>query len=167
MLGRLAAGFPDLGQLRREELRAWVDGLAVARRPGQGGRGEPGAPLSAARRNKILVNIRAFLRWCVAQGYLAGCVADGLRAAAVEQRLRPQFVVAEARQLLAGPAVAVPLGYASADAVQAVRRWVALMLLLGLRADEARRLRWRDLDAAGRVAVVALDAGARVKRHRQ
>lgn len=149
ILGSFVAAVPRLdAEAAAVQTQTWLRGLR-----GSGlGRGD--GELSAARRNKYLVNARALVRWAMQRhDGLADCTR-GLRAASVEARLKPQFTVDECGTLLGGRP-------------SRTRCWVALMLLAGLRSDEARRIRWGDVDAAGGVLLVRLASGAQVKRRKE
>lgn len=132
------------------ETERWLAGL---RSSGQGRGGKP-SPVSMARRNKYLINVRALCRWCQRRRGLRVDPTADLRSAQVDQRLKPQFSVDELRKLVGGRD-------------SATRRWVALMALAGLRSDEARTIRWGDLDWDGGVLFVRLDTGGRVKRRKE
>ena len=164
-LGRAASTLTDLrvifGGLAREvprldapsaraDLSRWI-GAIESSGAGRGGRKVVVGP---ARRNKYLVCVRALCRWAVLQERLATDPSDRLRMASVDSKIKPQFSIDELRLLLDAP-----------DGPS--RRWVALMVYLGLRSDEARCLRWQDLDWQGRVALVSLQSGAQVKRRRE
>jgi len=151
LLGSFARGVPRLdGAQAAAQVRSWWAELGSTGK----GRGGKGMELAGARRNKYLVNARALCRWAMGRYGLAQDPTAGLRSASVEHRLRPQFSLEECALLLGGKP-------------SASRRWVALMLLAGLRADEARTLRWGDIDWSAGILMVALDAGGRVKRRRE
>jgi integrase len=152
MLAAFAAAVPRLdGPGAAAQAGQWIGGLQGTGK----GRGGRVAALAPARRNKYLVNARALCRWAVRSRGLREDPTRHLRMASVDERLRPQCSVAELRELV------------TARRDSATWRWVALMVYAGLRSDEARWMRWRDLDWGAGVLTVSLESGARVKRRRE
>jgi integrase len=150
ILGRFAEEVPRIdGPGVARQLHSWMNNL-VSNGVGRGGADEngKGKALSPARRNKYLVNIRALCRWCQKHRGLIDDPTELIRSAQVDEKLKAQFNVDEMRQLLVG------------DDSQ-TRRWVLLMVYAGLRADEARMIRWRDFEWSAGMLMVKLDAGAR------
>lgn len=127
MLGAFAKAWPRLDLVTVKDVEGWLLGLRTTGR----GRGKAGERLSPARVNKVLVNVRALCRWCQRRRGLRQDPTIDLRMRQVDDVIKPQFSVVECRSLLTGKD-------------SATRRWVALMLLAGLRSDEARCLRWGD-----------------------
>ncbi|MEY2800517.1 MAG: tyrosine recombinase XerD [Pseudomonadota bacterium] len=113
------------------------------------------ARLSPARRNKYRQVIRSLCRWAIRHDRLAVDPTRAILPAAVPERLKPQLTLDEMRRLVRYQAQ--PPGW----------RWAMLMLYAGLRADEARCLRYADIDLAGRVITISADSGARLKRGRE
>ena len=150
MFRAMAAGLPRLDLVTVASFQAWLANLTSSGK----GRGGKRTALSPSRRNKVLVNARAMVRWAMRYRGLRKDPTDGVRKAYVDQKIKPQFAVAELGKLLGGKD-------------SATRRWVALMTLAGLRSDEARRIRWQDIEEDGRVLLVLLDSGARIKRRKE
>ena len=115
-----------------------------------------GAKVSPTSRNRMLVEIRAFCRWCMRRDLLPADPTKAIERATVGRYLRPQFTVAELVRLLSLP---------TPD--PAWHRRFALLVYAGLRADEADALTWADTDLAGKVLLVRHHAGHRLKRGRE
>jgi integrase len=151
ILGAFATALPRLDDPQAESLvEAWLNTLTSSGK-GRGGKGERVSP---GRRNKYLVCTRALCRWAMRRRKLTVDPTADLRMATLNDRLKPQFTVAELRLLLGGK-----------DSM--TRRWVLLMALCGLRADEARCMRWCDCDWLGGILMVRLASGGKIKRGRE
>jgi integrase len=142
ILGELAAGVPRLDRSAADQIEAWLDGLCA-----------PSRGLSPGGRNKYLVQVRALCRWAVRRRLIATDPTVMIERAAVDRPLRASFTIEECRRLI--------------GVAHRARRWIAIMLFAGLRADEALHLRWGDLDRPGGGLIVRLDSGARVKRRKE
>lgn len=149
----LAAAVPrlDAGDAGTKT-ETWLSALRTGSK-GRGGGKVAGRPFAPARRNKYLLNVRALCRWAMRRRGLLRDPTEGIRMAQVDQPLKPQFSVSECSSLLSGDD-------------SKTRRWVALLLLAGLRSDEARTLRWGDIDWPGGVLLIRLGRG-RLKRGRE
>lgn len=121
-------------------LAAWLAGLHVA----------------PATRNRALVTVRALCRWLIRWRRLREDPTAAIGRAAVPKLLRPQFSVDECVRLMALPSPDPP-----------VHRRLALLLLAGLRDDEAAALRWSDVDLAGGSLAVRRVDGHRLKRNKE
>jgi integrase len=140
--GEFARAVPIVRHEAKREVLAWLNGLVG-----------PGRGLSGAGRNKYLVCVRGLFRWAIRHGWTEIDPTAAAEKSSVDCRLRPAFSLDECRSLVA--------------CQHRARAWVCLMLYSGLRADEALRLRRRDVDARSCGVVVSLDSGARVKRRRE
>jgi integrase len=151
ILGNFAQAVPVLDAPRAEvQAKAWVNNLTIDGT----GRGVKGQPVSPARRNKFLVNARALCRWAVKLGYVSDDPTQHIRTAQVDSALKPQFSLDEIEQLLTNKRPG-----------SLTHRWVLLMLLAGLRSDEARKVRWCDI--SDNTLLVSLQSGAKVKRRKE
>lgn len=104
-----------------------------------------------------LSRAKAFLAFCVDQGWLRKNPAEGLRGTGRKRKGRPQLRLDEARAYLEACRGAAEGGDVSALAAQ-------LPLVLGLRAAEVAALDARDVDDGGRLLWIAAsktDAGVR------
>lgn len=148
-LGLLAKAVPDLvAPDAHRAMVTWLSSLRITR-VGKHKRKREVTP-SAGYRNRVMAEAQAFCRWLLRQEYLTVDPSRMLERATVRRPIKAQFSVAEARQLLA-PCADHPR-----------QRWVALMLLAGLRADEAAAVTWADIrDGAIHVRP---HAGHRLKR---
>jgi integrase/recombinase XerD len=144
-LGRVAPDLAAAGAGLRIE--AWLDQAGV----------EHDERVGPATRNRRLVEVRALCRWAMRRDLLAKDPTRAIDRASVPDALRPQFSVAELRELLAMPTPGRPC----------MHRRVAVLAYLGLRADEAAALSWGDLDLAGGVALIRAHVGHRLKRGRE
>lgn len=115
-----------------------------------------GADVSPTSRNRMLVEIRAFCRWCMRRDLLPTDPTKAIERATVGQYLRAQFTVAELVHILSLP-----------TPNPAWHRRFALMVYSGLRADEADALTWADVDIGSKVLLIRHHAGHRLKRGRE
>lgn len=152
-LRRMAKAVPDLAAPdAHRAMSAWVDALRIER-VGRHKR-KTKVPPSAGYRNRVIAELRAFCRWLVKQEHLSQDPSRLLETASVEHVIKAQFSVDEVIALCAMP---------SPDPVR--QRRVALMLLAGLRADEAAAITWGDI-LGGQIYVRKHD-GHRLKRKRE
>ena len=118
-----------------------------------------------ATRNRWLVTVRGLCRWAMRRRRLERDPTEMLEKASVPEYLRPQFTVDELRRCLAQTHFKCPRGdEPKADPYHLL---FAVLVYTGLRFQEAAHLRWQDVDWSGRVVLVQLAAGARVKRQRE
>ena len=137
---------PDAGA----KVESWLLELKSSGR----GRGGKSAPVGASRRNKYLVIVRAMCRWAVRKGRIAVDPTTQEDFAQTPRYLKPQFSLDECRKL-------------ARHGDSETHRWIMLMLYAGLRADEARCLRWSDIDWSGGAILIKLEAGGAVKREKE
>lgn len=114
------------------------------------------ADVAAATRNRMLVEVRALVRWAQRRDRLVKDPTRAIERASVPAGLRAMFSLDEAARLLALP---------TPDPV--MHRRVAILLLAGLRSDEAAALLWRDIDLVGGTILVRKREGYRLKRGRE
>lgn len=151
ILTSLAAAVPNLASEEApEKIGDWLLGLKTS----GAGRGGKVARLSSARRNKYLVVARALCRWAVRKGALPKDPSAQEDFAQVPRYLKPQFSLDDCRILV---------GHRHSNS----HAWAMLMLYAGLRADEARCLRWTDVDWTGGAILVRLAGGASIKREKE
>jgi len=131
-------------------LEQWLNTL----RTSGAGRGGKPAPVSPARRNKYRAVIRALCQWAMRRDLLERDPTRAIEPARTPDFLKPQFSLDELRRLVR---------YHQTDGW----RWAMLMLYAGLRADEARCLRYGDIDISGQVLLIQADSGAKIKRGRE
>jgi integrase/recombinase XerD len=149
-LDRYAKAVPDLAaDDAHRKTDAWVDALRITR-VGKHRRKTPAKPMPGYR-NRVIAELRAFCRWLVRKEYLQVDPSRTLDKADVGKRIKPQFTLDECARLLAFP---------SPDPVR--QRRLALMLLAGLRSDEAAALTWADIQ--GGIIYVRKHEGHRLKR---
>jgi integrase len=115
-----------------------------------------GLTAAAASKNRKLVEIRGLVRWLMRRRMLGRDPIAGLRRVTESRPLKAQFSADEVMRLVALP---------TPD--PSMHRRVALMLLAGLRDDEAAALRWRDLDLGGGAILVRKVEGRRLKRNKE
>lgn len=140
-LDAVAAVVPDLTASEAGYgIGAWLDTLTCA----------------PASRNRQLVEVRGLVRWLMRWRRLAHDPTAPLQRVGEDRPLKPQFAADEVVRLLARP---------TPD--PSMHRRVALMLLAGLRDDEAAALRWRDLDLVGGSLLVRKVEGRRLKRNKE
>lgn len=152
ILRSLAKAVPCLtSESAAEDIERWVNTL---RTTGKGRGGKPGA-VSPARRNKYLMTVRGLCRWALRRKRMPEDPTLALELASVPDYLKPQLSIEECRRL------------AGHGRDSKTWRWAILMLYAGLRSDEARCLRWGDVDWAGKCLFVRLSSGAAVKRQRE
>jgi integrase len=120
---------------------------------------------SRATRNRWLVTVRGLCRWAMRRRRLERDPTEMLEKASVPEYLRPQFTVDELRRCLAQTHFKCPRGDEPKE--DPYHLLFAVLLYTGLRFQEAAHLRWQDVDWSGRVLLVQLAAGARVKRQRE
>ena len=148
----MAAAVPDLAAPdAHRQMEAWLESVRLDR-VGRHKRKRAKAP-SPGYRNRLIAEARAFCRWLVRKEYLTVDPSRTLERATAHREIKAQFSVAEVRQLLA-PCADHPR-----------QRWVGLMLLAGLRADEACALTWDDVQ--GGHLYVRKHAGHRLKRGKE
>jgi integrase len=151
-LSLMVAAVPDLAANdAHRRLDAWLEGVRIDR-IGRHKRKRSKAP-SPGYRNRLIAEVRAFCRWLVKKRYLTADPSDVLERAEVRRTIKAQFSVDEVRQLCA-PCADHPR-----------QRWVALMLLAGLRSDEAAAVTWADLQ--GGQLYVRKHEGHRLKRNKE
>lgn len=151
ILTGLAAACPQLQAAdASERIERWLAHLESNGR----GRGYAG-PVSPARRNKYLTVVRGLCRWAMDRDRLERDPCRAIRTAAVPDYMKPQPTIDEARAL------------ARSDQGTAAWRWALLMLYAGLRSDEARLIRWGDIDWSGGALQIVLASGANIKRERE
>lgn len=131
-------------------IERWLNGLTLA----ADGSNSPRPLLAPATRNKVLVEVRAMCNWAIRAKRLVDDPTSAIDFANVPDYLPSVFSISELRALLA----------ATADPYHRV---FAVMVYTGFRAGEACALRWQDIDVAGRVVILRLQAGVRVKRQRE
>jgi site-specific recombinase XerD len=147
-LGRFRAWFGArsvvaVAGLSRAELRAWGAGLRADWAP-------------ATVRGSVVV-VQLFLRWLVAEGWLAEDLAAALKAPSVPERVQRTLSAAEVAALLAACEILTEHGLSQAAAEAVAARNAALVALLYdtlVRAAELCRLAVQDVDLAGRRLVV-------------
>lgn len=105
--------------------------------------------LAVSTRRGLLVRLRDFCRWCVAQGWLSRDPTAGMAVKGSAARGKQHLTRTEARHL-----DEVLRGDPSESAT-----FVLLLLWTGLRSSEARRLRVRDLDLDSEPPVVQVRHG--------
>lgn len=130
--------------------------LAAATAPAAIERWLDAADVSASTRNRMLVEVRALVRWAQRRDRLVKDPTRAIERASVPAGLRAMFSLDEAARLLALP---------TPDPV--MHRRVAILLLAGLRSDEAAALLWRDIDLVGGTILVRKREGYRLKRGRE
>lgn len=151
-LGLMAASVPDLAAAQaHRQLETWLEGVQVER-VGRHKRKKTKAP-SPGYRNRMIAEVRAFCRWLIKKRYLTVDPSDVLERAEIRRPIKAQFSVDEVRQLCA-PCANHPL-----------QRWVCLMLLAGLRSDEATALTWANLQ--GSHLYIRKHTGHRLKRDKE
>lgn len=151
MLRSLAKAVPVLSAPHADDqIERWLAGLKSS----GGGRGGATGTIGPARRNKYLMMVRAMCRWALRKKRLATDPTTTIDYAAVSSYLKPQFSIQEARVLVS-------------HTDSETHRWFLLMLYAGLRADEARCLRWSDIDWSGGSILLRLAGGARIKRRKE
>lgn len=151
-LDLMAAAVPDLAAPdAHRQMEAWLESVRLDR-VGRHKRKRSRAP-SPGYRNRLIAEARAFCRWLVRKEYLTMDPSRTLERATAHHEIKAQFSVDEVRQLCA-PSADHPL-----------QRWVCLMLLAGLRADEACALTW--IDVVGLQLYVRKHAGHRLKRGKE
>jgi integrase len=151
-LDLMAAAVPDLAAPdAHRQMEAWLEGVQLDR-VGRHRRKRSKAP-SPGYRNRLIAEVRAFCRWLVRKEYLTVDPSRTLERATAHREIKAQFSVDDVRQLCA-PCADHPR-----------QRWVALMLLAGLRADEAAAITWADL--VGGQLYVRKHAGHRLKRGKE
>jgi integrase len=151
-LAMVADAVPDLAAPEaHRQMEAWLDGVQILR-VGRHQRKRSKAP-SPGYRNRLIAEVRAWCRWLVRKEYLTLDPSRTLDRATVHREIKAQFTMDEVRQLCA-PCADHPL-----------QRWVCLMLLAGLRADEACALTWADV--VGLQIYVRKHAGHRLKRGKE
>jgi integrase len=151
-LGMLAEAVPDLAaQDAHRLIDDWMERLQIER-VGRHKRKKRQAP-SPGYRNRVIAEVRAFCRWLVKKEYLTEDPSRLLERASVDRPIKDQFSVDEVRQLCA-PCADHPR-----------QRRVALMLLAGLRSDEAAALTWADI--SGGMIYIRKHTGFRLKRGRE
>ena len=147
----LIAAVPNLASDEApEKFATWLLTLKTS----GAGRGGKVAPVSPARRNKYLVVARALCRWATRKGVLARDPSAQEDFAQVARFLKPQFGIDECRILARHPSGKTQM-------------WLMLMLYAGLRSDEARCLRWADIDWTGGAILIRLAAGGSIKREKE
>lgn len=151
ILGSAAKACPTLdGRDSQAQLTDWLSGV---RNHGDG-RGKAGE-LSPARRNKYRAVVRALCAWAIRHDKLRISPLRASLPAAVPDTMKPQLSLEELRKLVAYQPQ--PDGW----------RWAMLMLYAGLRADEARCLRFGDIDMDGGCILIRGESGGRIKRGRE
>jgi integrase len=126
---------------------------------------EATAKNARATRNRWLVTVRGLARWALRRRRLERDPTDTLERASVPEYLRPQFTVEEMRKCLDKDEwKVVRKGNSKRDPYHLL---FAVLAYTGLRFQEAAHLRWEDIDWSGRVVMVRLAAGGRVKRQRE
>jgi integrase/recombinase XerC len=126
---------------------------------------EATASNARATRNRWLVTVRGLCRWAMRRRRLERDPTEMLERASVPEYLRPQFTVDELQRCLAQSHYRCPRGdEPKADPYHLL---FAVLAYTGLRFQEAAHLRWEDIDWLGRVVMVRLAAGGRVKRQRE
>lgn len=123
-----------------KSIEEWLDSLKV----------------SATTRNRMLTEVRSLCRWAIKRDLLAKDPTRAIERSSVVNYLRPQFTVAELVRLLAFPTTDPEW-----------HRRFALLTFAGLRSDEAAAMTWADVDLAGKVLLVRLHAGHRLKRNKE
>lgn len=154
ILGSLAKAIPVLSEAGADlRLEEWLNNIKTN---GKGRGGNPGA-VSASRRNKYLAVVRAFIHWAIKRKRLARDLdlTVGIEMASVDDFMKPQLSIDDARKLATHAKDSKTL------------RWCLLMLYAGLRSDEARCLRWEDIDWSGGAILVRMASGAEIKRRRE
>lgn len=140
-LGELAAVAPELSAADAGyRIQTWLHGLQMA----------------PSSRNRKLVEVRGLVRWLIRWRRISQDPTAALQRVAEARPLKAQFSADEVVNLLALP---------TPD--PSMHRRVALMLLAGLRDDEAAAVRWRDLDLAGGAILVRKVEGRRLKRNKE
>lgn len=151
ILASLVEAVPNLASDEApEKFASWLLNLKSS----GAGRGGKVAPVSSARRNKYLVVARALCRWGTRKGILVSDPSAQEDFAQVARFLKPQFGIDECRTLARHKGSKTYL-------------WLMLMLYAGLRSDEARCLRWSDIDWTGGAIMIRLAAGASIKREKE
>lgn len=118
-----------------------------------------------ATRNRWLVTVRGLCRWAMRRRRLERDPTEAIDKASVPEYLRPQFTVDELRRCLAQTHFRCPRG--DEPKSDPYHLLFAVLAYTGLRFQEAAHLRWQDIDWSGRVVLVQLASGARVKRQRE
>lgn len=146
-LAELALVVPDLAaDSAPRAIERWIDQVDV-----------PAADqVGPATRNRRRAEVRALCAWALRRDLIAKDPTRAIERAQVPDTMRPQFAIDELRALLALP---------TPDPV--MHRRVALLAYLGLRADEAAALTWADIDLHGRIVMIRMHAGHRLKRERE
>lgn len=140
-LAELATVAPELSAADTGyRVQAWLNRLQIA----------------PASRNRKLVEVRGLVRWLMRWRRLGSDPVAAIGRVAEARPLKAQFSADEVMRLVALP---------TPD--PSMHRRVALMLLAGLRDDEAAALRWRDLDLGGGAILVRKVEGRRLKRNKE
>jgi integrase len=151
-LTSMAREVPDLAaDDAHRRMERWLEGVRLLR-VGRHRRKASKNP-TPGYRNRLIAEARAFCRWLLRKEYLLVDPSRTLERATVTRAIKAQFSVDEVRQLCAP----------TADHPR--QRWVALMLLAGLRADEACALTWADVQ--GSQLYVRKHVGHRLKRDKE
>lgn len=153
ILNACAAAVPDLAcPTAAADLTAWLGNIVSSGR----GRGGKQVQVSPARRNKYRVIIRGMCSWACRQrpALLGDDPSANTDATSLPRFLKPHFSLPELHTLIR-------------NVHGKAGRWVALMAYAGLCADEARCLRYGDIDWMGRCIVMRADCGAKLKRNRE
>ncbi len=121
-----------------DQLEAWLKSLYVAKRHGK------------SHRSVACSAVKSFYRWRSARGYGRDC-SMGLVAPKLDRPVPRRHTAAELRAIFAA------LSSARNDAMR-VRDTALLLLLLttGIRREEVSRLRLRDIEFDGRIAVLRI-----------
>ncbi len=152
VLGLLVTAVPDLAaQAAPVDIERWLN--------------EATAKNARATRNRWLVTVRGLARWALRRRRLERDPTDTLERASVPEYLRPQFTVDEMRKcLIKCEWKCVRPGNEKRDPYHLL---FAVLAYTGLRFQEAAHLRWEDIDWSGRVIMVRLAAGGKIKRQRE
>lgn len=132
------------------QVEKWLGSLVSSGK----GRGGAVIKIGAARRNKYLVSARTMCNWAIKKEKIVEDPTRQEDIAKVIRYLKPQFSLEEMRIIVRHK-----------DSQS--HRWILLMLYAGLRRDEARCLRWQDIDWEGGSIQIVMDSGACIKRDKE
>lgn len=106
--------------------------------------------------NRHLGHVQALIKYAVERNYIPRNPLGRVRGVPVDDLSKPVFTIAELRAFVA-------LEWFDDPAWM----WAVIMAFTGMRSDEARHVRWQDVDHDAKLVHVRMAAGAKVKRNKE
>ena len=158
LLKQLAKSVPDLAAPNAGRLiSVWLDGLRLM--------SDETKPVSPVTRNRHLVMVRALVNWAINWKKLTDDPTTPIMRANEPDYLAEVFTLEEIGLCLAKTEWKVVRE--GNDPRDPYHLFFAVLIYTGMRFGEAAQLHWEDIDWSGRMIIVKLRAGAKIKRQRE